>query len=254
MSARRRSWMLLAGGSALGVAALVWQMEREHVAQDVPGVVQLSVPAGAMPRTLPLADGSRVMLAPGSSVTSHGVFGAGSRELTLQGEAIFTVSPGSIPFVVHTEGARIEDVSTAFLVRAIPGSPASGLVPRTMVTVTEGAVLVRAGRFTATLTEGHGLLLDRDGGHTELGTTAAMGSVAWLGGALLFNDEPMPSAVERLQRWTGFRIVLDSSLMSSRLSTAIEGETPSGMLQQVARVLHARAVDRGDHWELRPAS
>jgi hypothetical protein len=42
--------------------------------------------------------------------------------------------------------------------------------------------------------------------------------------------------------------------MSSRLSTAIEGETPRGMLEQVARVLHARAVDRGDHWELRPAS
>lgn len=246
--------MLLAGGSVLGVAAVVWQKEREHVAHDVPGVVQLSVPAGSLPRTLPLADGSRVTLAPGSSVMSHGVFGNGSRELTLRGEAIFTVSPGSAPFVVYTDGARIEDVSTAFLVRAIPGDAAHGAPARTLVTVTQGAVRAHAGRFDTTLTEGHGLLLDRDGSHTALGTTAAMGSVAWLGGALLFNDEPMPSAVERLQRWTGFRIVLDSALMSARLSAALEGETPAGMLQQVARVLHAHAIDRGGRWELRPAS
>jgi ferric-dicitrate binding protein FerR (iron transport regulator) len=62
----------------------------------------------------------------------------------------------------------------------------------------------------------------------------------------------MPEVVERLERWTGFRIVLDSAFRATRLSTAIEGASPTDMLEQVAQALHGRAIAHGDHWELRP--
>lgn len=244
--------MVAAG--ALGLAAVVLWTEREHVAraEQAVGALHLAVPAGAAARTIPLADGSRVTLAPGSSVHSRGAFGGTARTVDVQGEAVFTVVPGEAPFVVYVAGVRVEDVSTAFLVRSLPVRDGGRTVPGALVTVTQGRVWVSAHGFTSAVDEGHGLIVDSVGAHADISHDAALKSVAWTGGALLFEQEPMPEVVERLERWTGHRIVLDSAYLTTRLSTAIEGESPSGMLQHVAQALHGRAIVRGDHWALRP--
>ncbi len=126
------------------------------------------------------------------------------------------------------------------------------MVPGALVSVTQGSVRVSAHGYSTTVEEGHGLIVDSAGAHEAISHDEALKSIAWTGGALLFDEELMPEVVERLERWTGFRIVLDSVYATTRLSTAIEGESPTGMLQHVAQALHGRAISRGDHWELRP--
>lgn len=250
---RRSVGVWLVGGAVLlaGVGGLVWWKEREHLsrAASTTAPVELQVAAGGRPQTFPLADGSEVTLAPGSRLRSRGDFGAGARTLDLEGEALFNVAAGAAPFVVLAAGVRVEDVSTAFVVRALPATPDAPA--RALVAVTDGEVRVGAGEDAHRLLEGHAVLVDSSGAETALGADVVRGSVAWTSGALLFNDEPVPSVVERLQRWTGLTIAVDTVLRTHRLSLALEAESPTQAVQHVAQVLGARATVDAGRWTIR---
>jgi ferric-dicitrate binding protein FerR (iron transport regulator) len=240
--------------AAVGLLSLVWWKERDHLAARAEGAgagfVDMIVPAGARPRTFPLADGSRVTLAPGSTLRSRGTFGDSSRTLELTGEALFNVAAGRVPFRVAAAGITVEDISTAFAVRAIAAAP--GAVPRALVAVTQGAVRVLTPRWQGEVREGRALLVDSSGTHQALGAADARGSVAWTSGALLFADELVATALERLERWTGLRIEVDSSLHQHRLSVAMEAESPEETVTHLAAVLGARAIARDGHWAIVP--
>lgn len=245
-------WWAVGGAMAVAaVAVLVWRKEREHFALgsgEMTSAVRLAVPAGGGAVTYPLPDGSRVTLAPGSSLTSRGAFGESARTLDLTGEALFNVAAATAPLVVYAAGVRVRDVSTAFAVRSIT-APGGG-VPRALVTVTQGEVQVSAGAWQGALREGEAILVDSTGQHGALGADVVRGSVAWTSGALLFADEPLVNAVERLERWTGFAIAVDPELRDRRLSIALEAESPASAVQHVADALGARAARRGDGWIL----
>lgn len=236
----------------VAVGGLVWRMEREHVAQDaadVAGIVQLSVPAGARAVTYPLPDGSRVTLAPGSRLTSRGQFGEQSRALDLRGEALFNVAAGSVPLVVHAAGVRVRDVSTAFLVRTMPA--VGEAPPRAIVAVTQGEVRVHAGAWQHAVYEGQAFAVDSTGAHTALAGNAVSGSVAWTSGALLFDDELLITAADRLERWLGVPIDVDPTLRARPLTIAIEGDAAELAVARVAAAVGARAEPRGAGWVLR---
>lgn len=251
---RRTAWLTGSAVAAVGLLSLVWWKERDHLAARAEGAgagfVDMIVPAGARPRTFPLADGSRVTLAPGSTLRSRGTFGDSSRTLELTGEALFNVAAGRVPFRVAAAGITVEDISTAFAVRAIAAAP--GAVPRALVAVTQGDVRVLTPRWQGEVREGRALLVDSSGTHQALGAADARGSVAWTSGALLFADELVATALERLERWTGLRIEVDSSLHQHRLSVAMEAESPEETVTHLAAVLGARAIARDGHWAIVP--
>lgn len=249
----RAPWAALGALLGVGVVALVWWKERDHLAQGDrarTAPVQVALAAGSRPQTFPLPDGSRVTLAPGSMLRSLEPFDEAHRTLLLSGEALFNVAAGRTPFVVQAAGVTVEDVSTAFVVRAIPATPDAP--PRALVAVTQGEVRVHAAAWHGAVAEGAAVMVDSAGAHTELAHDDVLGSVAWTSGALLFKDEPVVTVVERLERWTGFTIELDPALHAHRLSIAIEGESPAATLAQVAAALDARAVERGGRWLIAP--
>lgn len=240
-------------GLAVAAGTLVWYTERPHLAQggnDQGAVVQLSVPAGGRPVTYPLPDGSRVTLAPGSAIVSRGAFGDSARALELRGEALFEVSDANAPFTVYAAGVEVRDASAAFVVRAMPA--VGGSAPTALVAVTDGEVQVSAGSWHSALHEGEATTADSTGHHAALGVDVMRGSVAWTSGALLFDDEEVVNALERLQRWTGVSIVADPSLRGRRLSVRLEGEDPEQAVHLVADALGARATKWGAGWVLSP--
>lgn len=244
-------WAVGGGAVVVAIALLVWRKESAHLSQgngEMTAAVQLAVAAGARAVTYPLPDGSRVTLAPGSSLTSRGAFGDSARTLDLTGEALFNVAAGTAPLVVYAAGVRVRDLSTAFAVRSI--AAAEGGMPRALVAVTQGEVQVSAGAWQGALREGEAILADGTGQHEALGADMVRGSVAWTSGALLFANEPLVNAVERLERWTGFSIDLDPSLGNPPLSIALEAESPERAVQHVAEALGARAVRLGAGWVL----
>ena len=75
---------------------------------------------GVMQRAIVrLADGSRVTLAPQTTLTVASGFGADTRTVSLRGEAYFDVASGSrAPFIVNAGHVRARVLGTAFDVRS----------------------------------------------------------------------------------------------------------------------------------------
>ncbi|OYW46406.1 MAG: hypothetical protein B7Z33_03190 [Sphingomonadales bacterium 12-68-11] len=98
----------------LGVAALVLRQTTLSPAIDVQQDVFAAGDSAS--RTLRLADGSQVVLSPGSQL--HVVLDRGERRLTLRrGEGRFTVFHEARPFIVLAQGTRVTARGTQFVVR-----------------------------------------------------------------------------------------------------------------------------------------
>ena len=198
-----------------------------------------------------LRDGTQVTIAPKSRVRYAADYGRARRELYLDGEAYFQVTPDSQrPLRVHTTQSVTEDLGTAFVVRAYDQSA-------TEVVVAEGRVtLSRADTTAATRTPA--LVLEaRDLGTLDpSGVTAVRRGVdvgrylAWTRGVLAFDGTPLGDVVVTLGRWYNVEIRLaDSTLAARRLTATFQNESIDLVLQRIALTVGLR-VERADGFVL----
>jgi transmembrane sensor len=117
--APRRRWVPLAAAATLALAAGLGLFLREARVAPSPST-SVATRTGQLD-SLELPDGSRVILGPASRLEIAAGFAQGAREVTLQGEAIFSVAHDEArPFTVIAGAARIVDVGTEFRVRHAP--------------------------------------------------------------------------------------------------------------------------------------
>jgi len=235
-------------------AALLWRAVRPgHPA--APPAAAPGIHATAIGRTdsIPLSDGSRVVLGPGSRLTVATGYGAAAREVELSGEALFEVRHDEAhPFRVRAGAAEIRDLGTSFTVR----SDAEGV----RVVVVSGSVLLRD--TTRTPEAGPGLTL-KAGEAGLLGSGRPVPSragerrpedMAWTGGRLIFRDASLARVRDDLRRWYGIELVIaDSSLGSRRLKAELGGaEPPDQVLRTIGFALGVSIERRGDTAIVRP--
>jgi len=250
--AERRRWPVLA--AAVAVAFAVGGVEatlaaRSHAPAPRPAAMRQIVTARGQRAEIQLDDGSQVVLGVASRLRLPATFGAGKREVYLDGTAYFdVVHDAAHPFMVRTTNAIARDVGTRFVVSAYPESHA------TQVVVAEGAVaLARAPGPHARpaagtlLTGGHlGQLRAGDSVVTTRRVDPAL-YTAWMQGELVFHDIPLADAVTELRRW--YRVDLkigDPSLRTMPISASFAVESFHEALSVVTTVLPLRAVRRGD--------
>lgn len=219
---RRRTLSALLGLGALGLAVRqLWQHLR-------PG------PDGAPQWTLALHSGTsqlkRQRLPDGSTLTldadsrAEVAFFAGQRQVTLtQGGAFFDVAPDAArPFVVRTTLARITVLGTRFGVDWLgqPGAPLLGVAVQSgrvqvqplptgvadgekETGLAQGAVPAPAAALPPPLllTAGQRLTLDTQGHARHARLAQPDDAAAWQRGWLVFDREPLGSAVQRLARY-----------------------------------------------------
>lgn len=183
---------------------------------------------------LRLPDGSQVILSVDTRLRVPENFGRKSRDLYLEGEAIFEVEHDDRrPFRVHTQGLIAEDLGTRFVVRRYAEDSA------TTVAVTEGQVELKPAAATAS---SEPYLLDpgdlgrvNDEGEVEIRRGIdAEAYLAWADGRLIFADTPLDDVVAQLRRWYAAEIRLaDPALGERRISASFQGEP----LQQVVNLL-----------------
>lgn len=164
--------------------------------------------------TIHLADGSRVILAPRTTLTVSEPFGRGARDVSLVGEAMFEVTPDrDAAFVVRTGSVSTRVLGTTFDVRRYDE-------PETHVTVLQGKVSAGAPGHSVTLTAGMaGRFSD-----SVVATTQSVftdGAAAWVNGQLVFTDTPVPTILTALSRWYGYAFQLDDSTLATRHATAV---------------------------------
>jgi transmembrane sensor len=288
--ARRRA--LVAVAAALGVVGIGVGRRRTAPAGGEPGTVALTAASQrhqtAVGRrdSVRLPDGTRVLLAPGTTVEVVAGYGAATRTVALTGEAYFdVVHDDARPFRVVAGPAVVHDIGTRFAVR-------HDAADRIAVTVTEGAVRVAAVDATAppvavpvqparprpapgaptaapsfnpadsglVLRAGERGLVTRD---PRLGVTVARlpgaaaraaDDTAWTSGRLVFRDAPISEVSASLRRWYGVELrTTDRATASRHLTATFRGEPLPEVLRVVGLALGARLDRRGDTVLVHPA-
>jgi ferric-dicitrate binding protein FerR (iron transport regulator) len=186
-----------------------------------------------------LPDSSTVWLNAGSKLTYAQPFGISNREVTLTGEAFFDVVKNSKPFIIHTNGAQVKVLGTAFNVRSYPSekkietslvrgqvevsldnSPESKytLQPNQKLTLNTGQKTVKTGRKR---TEPIAVLSTLS--YLDDNTIA---ETSWVENKLTFDDESFEEVAGKMERWYGVTIHFkNEKVKAERLTGVFEKET-----------------------------
>ena len=200
-----------------------------------------------------LLDGSRVTLAPLSTLRILPGFGERTRELSLEGEAMLDVVHDSTrPFRVYVGAAVAEDIGTRFDIR---GYADEGSVT---VAVAEGAVLLGRRPDSATgdakraaegvLIRGGGLGRLDEHGRIASRDAAKIGEYfGWANDTLVFDATPMDDVRRSLERWYHVQIRIDDAALRARRVTArFDRHAVRAVIDALATTLDASAEWKGD--------
>lgn len=252
--ARRRRTAVALAASVAAVAAgmYAWRGGVHSGAGVASEARQVVTTARGQRATLRLADGTRVVLGPASTLRYAKELGAGVREVALEGEAYFdVVHDERRPFRVRAGDAVAEDRGTQFVVRAYAARS------HVDVAVASGVVALRSSGARA----GEESVLTRG----QLGRLAAGGEAAvvsgadidayvgWAEGRLVFRDTPLAEAAEELGRWYDVDVRLASPALGAvPLTATLRDEPASEVLSLIAATLKLTLARDGRVYTLGP--
>jgi len=182
-----------------------------------------------------LADGSRVTLAPATTLRIERGGNGNETRAILDGEAFFTITHRSnTPFVVVTKDITTHVLGTAFDVRHYRADR------QVRVAVDNGKVSVgvaRPGAPSVTVTAG---VVASVTDSTAVTTTSGDVSnyTSWARGTLAFRHMPASEVLETLGLWYGYQFKLrDSTLASHLLTVRFDGESEASVLRTLGVIL-----------------
>jgi ferric-dicitrate binding protein FerR (iron transport regulator) len=142
-----------------------------------------------------LADGSRVWINSGSSLTYGNDFNRHQRKVSLEGEAYFEVAKDpQHPFIVHTREMDIQALGTAFNVSAYSDDNYSSTV------LVEGKIKVNAGGQEEILTENERAIVDKANRSLSTDRVFASDFIQWKDGNLYFDNSTFDEIANTLSR------------------------------------------------------
>ena len=161
--------------------------------------------------TIRLSDNTLVQLNSGTTLRYPVYLSQESREVWLDGEALFEVTQNNEkPFIVHTEGTTITVLGTIFNVNAYK---AEELVKTTLMS---GSVKVDNGTHSMVIEPGE-QAVTKPGDLTIQVEKADMQSVtAWTRDMFYFNEIPLEEIMEGLARWYAVEVVFKNEALKER--------------------------------------
>lgn len=245
LHSRRRVLALAAAVILTLGATFVWRAQN----RDVEFAQQVYVTNPGERREVNLPDSTRIIIAPGSSLTVAEGYGTSDRTVTLEGEAWFDVRhDASRPFRVHAAGTVTEDLGTEFSVRARAGEAVR------VVLVTGRASFARESAARAVeLAPGEVAQLGAaDASPVITRGEDVAGLVSWREGRLEFVDARLSEVLAELGRWYALEFrVEDSTLASRRLTHTFATGDLTDALEVLSLSLGARAERAGSVVTLR---
>lgn len=224
----RSAWV-----SAAAIALLVMVIGAVYLLGSS-GVKTITAEQGKLETTLP--DGSRVTLLQGSSIEYPESFSSGTREVTLTGEAYFSViHNASQPFIVSGGDARIRVLGTQFNVNTNNGSN------KVSVVLTSGSVALYF-RYdeqnSRTLSPGEKGTLDSATGAIVTSPNDDPNYNAWVTGRLEFNNTSLESVCTTLEKVYSRKIsIQQKNPENCTLTATFEGQTIESVLSVIAATL-----------------
>ena len=164
--------------------------------------MEISTPAGTT-TTLTLSDGTQVLLSANSRLEYDKEFTSNKREVTLVGEARFSVAKDSKrPFIVHTEQIQTQVLGTVFDVKAYPQTSAD-------VTLYEGKVEVSLnGKSPRKMQPGEQATISKEGKLQLAQASAEQGK--WTEGEFAFDNKELKSVMQEIGSWYNISVIFHS--------------------------------------------
>lgn len=211
----------------------------------------VSVPFGET-RIVELSDGSTVELNSGSRLRYNRLFGFRNRDITLDGEAFFSVEESDYPFTITANQSVIEVTGTSFNIRSRSDEP----IVETSVFVTEGSVSLYPDGMpdkNVTLTKGDWSRWNPAMENPVLPEPAdAEQMTGWRHNQFVFRNEPLWKIFREMERRFDIRIQLDSENMASEILTAhySNPQNPETMIQDICHVKGLRFAETSNGFRI----
>jgi len=205
--------------------------------------------------TIRLADGTSVLLGNASELLVSPSFNGRDREVTVQGQAYFTVvNNTTLPFTVRVGNSVTRVLGTEFSVRKYAEDSATTVFVAAGK-VSTGTVSVGATRAietsVAVLTAGDLAQIDQHGALQIGRIRRPDATLAWTRGTLVFDNAPLRSVIPALERFYDLDImVTDSALLGRTITTEVTGESASSAMRFLATVLNVGVTQNGKSFTL----
>lgn len=203
-------------------------------------------------RSIPLADGSRLLLNTNSAVSVN--YDDAKRQIILHhGQVRFTVAKDSLrPFEVKVDGMHVTALGTVFDVLRTDAKETSVTVQQHAVSVDiQNAEHVRESLAGVYVQEGQQLRYRHDGILTAAQPIELEQATAWQQHRLLINDRPLGELISELNRYRVGRVFLsDTQLSKLRVTGVFSLDNPDDILHSVCNVLNLQETRLSDWWVL----
>jgi transmembrane sensor len=234
----KRLWLPALAASLvalIGVSAFVSERQAGPVATAQGAAPVVVATAVGQRKTVRLSDGSKILLNSLSAVEID--FTPTERTVTLRGgEALFDVAKNpQRPFSVRSDGPTVSAVGTSFSVRRDPA--------RLQVIMLEGKAKVGRGARADDLLIVRGQrLIAQANMAMRVDTVDLSKEFAWLEGRIIFEDEPLSSAVAGMNRYLQSPLrVEDPVLRRIRINGMFRTDRPENFLSALSELYLIRA-------------
>ncbi len=181
-------------------------------------------------KTVTLPDNSIITLNKNSSIQYDKRRFANHRNVVLEGEAFFEVTPDKKhPFEVCASSIKVRVLGTSFNIKARSSDDVC-------VNVKTGRVEVVAGEQKIVLTQGEeASWQDKDLKKQE---TFNPNYLSWKEQKLTFADTPLPEVFSMLEEYYGIRILVKEDIQEYRVTTVFTSESAEQALNELKLLLH----------------
>ena len=187
-----------------------------------------------------LPDGSVVTVNKGSSISYQSKFKGQTRQVALQGEAFFNVTPNKKkPFVISVNDIQITVVGTSFNVKTIDGN--------TDVVVETGIVRVtRAGKTVELKANEEVIVGTKDSAMTKEKVSDQLYKY-YRTKEFVCDDTPLWKLVEVVNEAYNSHIVIGNpALKDLRMNTTFNNESLEQVLKVISLTFNIKVIDEGD--------
>ena len=240
----RRFWKIVSVAAVLATAFVYLYFRSPFITEaNTAPWITLDAPNGQK-SIVTLADGTRIFLNGGSSVSYPEVFLAAKREVKLSGEAFFEVAGNpKQPFIVTAGNVTTKVLGTSFNIQAFPDKEIS-------VTVATGRVRVEIGSHEPgpdDSTEADRLILmpndqaiyNPDHGVLTVAEVNIEKYLAWKDNTLLFEDASIEEVAKTLERWYNVTIVFDNDrIKTCRINGKYKDQSLESVLKSIQYMYH----------------
>lgn len=210
-----------------------WQMFRGN-SRDKPDGYTFIENNALSRKTVTLADSTRVVLNVNSRVGVHKDFDQQDRQVLLDGDAYFEITPDQgKPFSIHTGMLLVRVLGTSFRIQAHHDSPGQSLE------LLSGQLRVfkdYPSQFAEPeqLQPGEMIMINKDIDLMEKETYDTAGLQSWLKGTLVFNDLSFTETLRQVEEWYGVDIETKGNANVTNFSGTFEQAPLSQVLDSLA--------------------